>query len=357
MTAYEVPQAPEGEKLATLARRFERFGRLECKGYSPLYERLCYGIAQDRDVLAIAASARPGQPAPNLILGAVHSLLLRGVDHRLSRFYPTVSGEAPTAGDAYPVFRDFCLANSDLIRALISTHLVQTNEVGRSACLMPAFLYVSGLAGGGPLALVEAGASGGLNLLFDRFHYDYGAGGEAGDPHSPVRLHCRLQGDGVPPLAGMPEVAYRAGVDLNPIDVRDEGATLWLQALIWPEHVDRLANLRAAIGLARSDPPKLIAGNAAEVISDVLAEVPSNLPVCVFHSFVLHQFTPDDRTRFFQALLDVAAERPLYLVSMQGRADGGLQADLDLQVSEDGAWNRTLLGVSHPHGHWLEWLV
>ena len=45
-----------------------------------------------------------------------------------------------------------------------------------------------------PLALIEVGASAGLNLLFDRYGYDYGAGRSAGDPSAPVRFTCALRG-------------------------------------------------------------------------------------------------------------------------------------------------------------------
>jgi hypothetical protein len=38
---------------------------------------------------------------------------------------------------------------------------------------------------GGPVAILEAGAAAGLNLLFDRYWFDYGAAGTAGDPASP----------------------------------------------------------------------------------------------------------------------------------------------------------------------------
>ncbi len=37
---------------------------------SALYESLCHSLAEDRELLAIAADARPGQPVPNLFMAA-----------------------------------------------------------------------------------------------------------------------------------------------------------------------------------------------------------------------------------------------------------------------------------------------
>jgi hypothetical protein len=45
---------------------------------------------------------------------------------------------------------------------------VQQNEVRRCTLLLPAFALAAGTVRS-PLALVEVGASAGLNLLFDRY--------------------------------------------------------------------------------------------------------------------------------------------------------------------------------------------
>ena len=58
-----------------------------------------------------------------------------------------------------------------------------------------------------------------------------------------------------PVPARLPRVVWRAGLDLKPVDLSDPGEVGWLEALVWPEQVDRLARLRAAIKIA-SQPPK-----------------------------------------------------------------------------------------------------
>ena len=70
------------------------------------------------------------------------------------------------------------------------TRSIQTNEVGRSAALLPALAVVraGALAVGDdrPLALVELGPSAGLNLLLDRYAVTYRRDGAVvatvGDP-------------------------------------------------------------------------------------------------------------------------------------------------------------------------------
>src|SRR5690242_2538704 len=91
--------------LETLARRFQRFAEQEAgPAFSSLYARLCRGIASDPQVLALAADVPPGQPAPNLLLGAVHYLLLKGGRHPLAAFYPSLTNP-PDSADAYPAFQ------------------------------------------------------------------------------------------------------------------------------------------------------------------------------------------------------------------------------------------------------------
>src|SRR5437764_238243 len=83
------------------------------------------------------------------------------------------------------------------------------------------------------LARVEIGTRAGLNLFWDRYRYDSGAAGQAGDPGAPVLLECEVRGERVPPIpARFPPVARRIGLDLFPVDVRDAAAVHWLRALI-----------------------------------------------------------------------------------------------------------------------------
>jgi hypothetical protein len=59
------------------------------------------------------------------------------------------------------------------------SHEPQTNEVRRSAVLLPGFLTIAAETGL-PLRILELGASAGLNQLWDRRHYRLGEIGEWG---------------------------------------------------------------------------------------------------------------------------------------------------------------------------------
>ncbi len=180
------PWQMHGEELGAW---FKRFGRVEARATSPVYERLCEGIAQDESLLAIAARVRPGQPAPNLFLGVVQFVLHDHLESPLLEFYPAISGRPPAKGDPFPAFRSFALKHADEVRSLVASRLVQTNVVKRSACLLPAFGLIAERSGQKPLALVEIGTSAGLNLLWDKFHYRYGSRA-CGDSASSVKLVC-----------------------------------------------------------------------------------------------------------------------------------------------------------------------
>lgn len=338
--------------LAALAERFERFAFMECRGVSPLYERLSLGVAADSEMLTLAARVRAGQPVPNLFLAAVHFLLLGGAGETLAGFYPSVGGAYDGAADPYPAFRSFCFQYRAAIIELIGARLVQTNEVRRCACLLPA-LGIAAARSGRPLALIEVGASAGLNLLWDRYGYDY-AGRRAGDPLAPVQLACDVRGAAPPLPASMPAVVSRVGLDLHPIDVRDAEAVSWLRALVWPDEPDRADLLLRAVDVARREPPPLIAGDALDLLPGVLAAVPPTATPCVVHTHTVNQFSPEARQQLADLLATQGQGRNLYRISIE--AERGLAHPvLRMTAYENGAATERALARCDAHGEWIEW--
>lgn len=311
-------------------------------------------MARDPEMLDLAANAK-STPVTNLFFAAAHSLLLGRAEHPVARFYPSASGETTEMGDPYPPFRSFCLEHAEEICEIISSRRVQTNEVRRCALLLPAF----GLAAersGKPLTLVEVGASAGLNLLFDRYSYDYGESRCFGDAGSPVQISCEVRGEPYPPIpARMPEISSRTGIDLNPLDVRDPESALWLRALIWPEeYAGRAPILERAIETARLEPPTLLRGDALDLLPQVLREIPEGAAACVFHTFTLNQFSEQARSRFASLLSGYAKERELYRVSIEW-----LDADdaplLRFSTFEGGDERQRVLARCGDHGGWIQW--
>jgi hypothetical protein len=347
--------------LEALAQRFVRFADQECGAYAPLYERLARGIAGDLDLLTIAAHTRSGQQAPLLLLAAVHYLLLGGVGHALGAFYPSVTPHvAVPPGDPMPAFRAFCRDYRDALLDLVSTGLVQTNEPRRCTVLLPAFATVARLAGGRSLALIEVGASAGLNLLFDRYGYDYGVGRLVGEPSAPVRFTCALRGSGLPPLhTGLPQVTTRVGIDLHPIQANDPQATRWLRALVWPEHPERATRLQQVLAVAQREPPTLLAGDALTVLPQTVATAPADAALCVFHIATLAHFPPEARERFRALIADLARQRDLFWLSSEGIGLGErrrFEYVTILTAFQHGRQVERRLAYNHQHGVWLEWL-
>jgi hypothetical protein len=336
-----------------LARLFVTFAA-HCELGSPLYHRLALAIAEDAELLALAALAQPGQPPPNMLLGAAHDLLLRGVGHPLAAYYPTLGGRRRPDDGALTAFRDLCRAHRGAVETLLATRRTQTNETRRCAYLLPAFAEVARMAGGLPLALIEIGPSAGLNLNWDRYGYDYGDGRIYGDPSSPVRVKTELRGPRRPPIpAQMPPVAWRLGVELSPVELDDPAAVRWLEALIWPEHVGRVEQLRAALAVARRHPPAVVAGDALVLLPELMRQAPAEAALCVYHTHVTYQFSEEGRARLDELLAEAGVARPLFRLSCEGF--GTEHPRLTLTSYEAAGARERLLAVTPGHANWIEW--
>lgn len=351
----------EDAELHALSERFKAFAESECRGYSPLYEHLAQGIAADEEILALASHCRRGQPAPNLFLAAVHFLLLRGVDDPLASLYPDLSPAAAAPDAAYPAFRDFCLSHRARIIDILSSRLVQTNEIRRCSYLLPAFSLIAAIASNRPLALVEVGTSAGLNLLWDAYGYRYTHGQgvtEAGAPDSPVQIESSLRGANrldFPLL--LPRVQSRTGIDLNIIDLRDELDSLWLRALIWPEHEERVRLLQSARPLVQRVALRLLSGDAVLLLPQVLEEVPLDAAVVVFHTHTINQFSPEASARLTATIAHAAAKRDIFRLANDIGGGGPNHSALKLVEFRDGEQRERHLANVDGHGRWLEWLA
>src|SRR5580658_4347102 len=73
----------------------------------------------------------------------------------------------------------------------------------------------------------------------------------------------------------------------NPLDVRNPDDMTWLETLVWPDQPERLARLRAAIQVARTDPPRIVAGDLLTSLPSLAAEAPKDATLVVFHTAVL----------------------------------------------------------------------
>jgi hypothetical protein len=335
-----------------LSQIFERSANEEFHNSSPLYEHLSLAIAKDQQMLSLAAHCRKGERAPNLFFAAVHLLLLKGTRHPLSLYYRSLTGSCTATDDPSPTFRSFCLEYDEEIRSLISARMVQTNEVRRCIAIMPALILVSREAKGRPLYLVEIGASAGLNLLWDRYAYDYGEMRRCGDMNSPVQIKCAVKGNSIPPLPErFPEVSARVGNDVNPLDVNDPEATLWLRALVWPEQEERAELLQQAVEVTRQNPPILIRGDGVESLRVVIEAVPKNSVLCIIRMFT--PIAPISRDRLSSLISSYGAKRDVFVVS--SKSHGRDESELLLRSFVNGIMTEKCVAYFQNHGAWIEW--
>jgi hypothetical protein len=203
------------------------------------------------------------------------------------------------------------------------------------------------------------GPSAGFNLNFDRYGYRYVREGAElltiGGRDAPVWLSCDLRGGVAPPLSDVPvPVLSRRGLELNPIDLRDVRARLWLKALVWPELAERHARLDQAITSQLENPVAIFRGDAMKLLAPCIEILPSDGAAVVFHSHVTYQFSADMRAALDAALLKLSALRPIHRISIEYH-EGGYP--IRHGVYDGGRVTQTDLGRCDPHGMWLEWMA
>jgi len=342
------------EARSTLLETIEvqRFG-CELAG-SNLYDEVLTAIAADvaddgcsARLLAPHSGAPFGDAVVLRLLAGLHRAVLDGRAPDLARHYPSAGG-TPGPGlapDAVAAIE----RNEEAIAAQLEM-CVQTNEPGRSAALIGGYLEVARL--GLPLRLLEVGASAGLNLLADRYRYET-ADGAWGPPDSPLRFVD-------PWFAGRPDldvpliVESRRGCDPSPIDSRTPDGRAQLRAFVWPDQLDRLARLDAALKMAAEHPPTVDRAQAGPWLAQQLAEPAGGVVTVVAHSIVLQYLSSTDRAGLLD-LLARAGERatmdaPLAWLRLE---PGGDQAELRLTTWPGGETH--LLGTSSYHGPPVVW--
>lgn len=317
---------------------------------SPFMARLMQllpGLVPPGSALAERLDSTPGDPGPSgaslplRLAGGLHHLVLTRADPGLISAWPP----AQTADLAETVASALCRHEqmlTDWIR-----HAPQTNEVGRSAVILPAAAEAAARFGL-PLRLSELGASAGLNLNFHRYALD-AVGVSCGAPDPVLRLAPAWTG--APPRPGAVAVAEARGVDLNPLSPLTDG--LRLLSYIWPDQLDRLSRMRAALAAAEAHPPAVDQGEAADWLEARLADPCEGQCHFVFHTIALQYFPAASQQRIRRAMVQAAARAttraPLAWLSMEadGRPDG---AAVTLRMWPGDTTSTARAGF---HGQWV----
>lgn len=315
-------------------QRYARFAAEEAPGRSDLYAEWASGVAGDervRDVLARIPETRRQPP----LVFAVTRLLGVGLG-------------------GYADWRAFVLARADEIVAECAERRLQTNEPLRLAPLLPVLSEIEG-----PIALLEIGASAGLCLYPDRYSYRFvdESGGllaalDPADGPATVMLESRVTG-ALPPVR-MPDVVWRAGIDLAPLDARDPRDRAWLEGLVWPGEAGRAERVAAALDIAAADPPLLLAGDAGERLDELVRRAPQDATLVITTPGVLVHIPRDQRTALIESIRTrparwVTIDPPALLDSWTPRVDAeswpGFVVALDGRVR----------AAADPLGRWWEW--
>lgn len=286
---------------------------------------------------------------------AAVALRLTGGLHALAR-----SGDLPTMTALYrEMAGDFdavigaALEQADAFLCGWIDSPPKTNEVTRAGAIMAALLMVSERFGL-PMELLELGSSAGLNLNMHRYAYDL-AGVKAGDPASPVRIAPDWRGP--PPPQAYVDILATAGVDIEPLDLTDPATAGRLMAYVWADRTDRMERLEHAIALARSHPPDLVPGDAAQWIERRLDEPQqAGRARVVFHSIVLQYIPADARVRIATLLAEAGAradkERPLAHISFEWDQERSV---VQLVLTSWPGGTPTELATCHAHAEWIDW--
>ncbi len=248
---------------------------------------------------------------------------------------------------------DAAFEHEDLPR--LAARPVQTNEVRRSWFLLPCFLEIARRTVESTFDLLELGASAGFNLLWDRYRYRYRAGDWG-------RADALLELDGEerrPVPAGLlslrPVVRRRAGVDLDPVDVKTDEGAFRIRSFVWPEQNERMQRLERAIGAVRAEPPELRRGDIVEVLPDLLADRDTDVLTVVFQTAVLG-YLGDEKWERVRAVLADEGSRGCLAFLWTDRPAPDVHAHWGLWLELWPGDGPELLAHADFHGAWLEWL-
>lgn len=314
------------------------------------------------ELLCQLASDPLAAAVPLRWLAALHLLALKGLQPWAGLWPPAVNPTGDTS-DA-----DLNAALDDAIHTAWRTQLTalrlalqsppQTNEVQRSAALLPGLLHVAARTGL-PLELLEIGASAGLNLWCDHYRHEHGSWSftEAGPG---LVLHSDWLGP-PPPLQAQLRINRRAGCDANPIDLDDPPQALRLASYIWADQPERLQRSRqaqqiASACMARSGVRIQTAG-AADFLRLQLRQRRPGQAMVLMHS-VVWQYIAAAEQADIEAQMQAAGSRadaasPLAWLRFEP-PQPDLVMELRCRIWPDGS--DRLLARCHPHGAHIEWL-
>lgn len=284
-----------------------------------------------------------GQSLPLRLLAGLHALVLTSDCAALAAVYPP--NDPPDDGQLWTAI-DVALRD----HATTLDHWLdsppQTNEVRRAAVLIATGHWLTAQYGL-PLRVLELGASGGLNLMWDRFALRAGET-RLGPQEAALELRPDWQGDA--PISAPPTVQERRGVDLMPIDARSPEGALRLTSYLWADQPERLARTRSAIACFDAVVDQ---GDAADWLETQLEQVEPDHLTLVYHTIAWQYFPAETQDRCRAAICAAARRGPVAHLAMEADGQSGEGAALSLTLWPEG--RDISPGRADFHGRWVRW--
>ncbi|MFZ4128192.1 DUF2332 family protein [Streptomyces cellulosae] len=302
-----------------LAQRYRDFAVHQAADSSPTLRRWAEAVADDPVLLALLASLPPGKQQPNLVFAA-------------ARWHGARPGDVDS-------LRGVLTTRWAEFEATVRARATQTNEPARCGALLLGLQQLPG-----PIALFEIGASAGLCLIPDRYAYTFNGEAALTPVNGPgsVSMDIRL-GRGLVPPAVMPDIVWRAGLDLRPLDPADADTLAWLQTLVWPEHEIRRARLTAAATLAAEEGVQITAGDLTTDLARVASGAPRDATLVVTHSATLAYLDEPARHRAVEQITRLGAHR----ISFEARGVDPSVPPIDAPLTPETLFVAALDGVSY----------
>jgi len=206
------------------------------------------------------------------LCGALHGAVLEGHDGALSEAYAAFIGGQMDIKSVWTAARNFLTRAPDWVRDYLQ-YAPQTNEARRSIMLLTGFLHLADEYDL-EMDILELGASAGLNMNWDRFHYKMD-GWSWGTP-SPVTLSTHWTGP-PPPTDAPLHIASRAGCDINPLDLEQDEERTRLRSYCWACSDTRLTVVYHSIFLQY--PPASERARIYKMMAEAGAKATPNAPL------------------------------------------------------------------------------
>jgi hypothetical protein len=278
---------------------------------------------------------------PLRLAGALHACKLAG-DPSLTAAYP------PHRADDDMLWTAVCetLINQHVAINAQLDQAPQTNEVRRSGVLI-AVGHLLADRFQLPMRVTELGASAGLNLYCDHYGLDI-EGAKFGADTPALTLHPDWTGP-LPPRT-QPKIIARAGVDLNPLDPKQDAQRL--QSYLWPDQPERIVLTRAAIATAKT---KVTKADAVDWLQGQLHHNQGQMHL--IYSTVAWQYFPAEKQAQGTAMIERAGraatkDTPVAWFTMEtDGAQPGAALTLRLWPGDQ----TIALGRADFHGRWIHW--